>query len=202
MGRASEADQVHETNVDLPTLDDIAVLAFQLGRPPRGLLGIAHRCPHGFPQVVAVYPIVDGKPFPTTYWLTCPFLLRHIGRIEAAGMIGILEQRIREQPGLRDAVKRSHRAAIAVRRRLLSDEDKARLKQERRLEAVLSRGIGGIADWSRLKCLHLHVAYALAQSDPIGDLVLAELEPAGMACPEQTKICSAAKQRSRSADNR
>ncbi|MBN1859091.1 DUF501 domain-containing protein [Candidatus Bipolaricaulota bacterium] len=177
--------------MDPPTVADAVVLKSQLGRTPRGLLGIARRCPYGFPQVIAVYPIVDDKPFPTTYWLTCPHLSRHIGRIEAAGMIGLLEKRVREQPGLRDALDQSHRAAIAVRRQLLSGEDQTRLEQELRLGAVLSRGIGGIADWSRLKCLHLHVAYALAQSNPIGDLVLAELGPTGTVCPEERKICSA-----------
>lgn len=191
MGDPSEADQVLDIGVDPPSLTDVRVLTSQLGRTPRGLIGIAHRCPYGFPQVVAVHPIVDGKPFPTTYWLSCPFLLRRIGRMEAAGMISVLEDRIREQPGLRNALERSHRTAIAVRRRLLSEADLKRLEQEQRLTAVLSRGIGGIADWSRLKCLHLHVAYALAQSDPIGDLVLARLGPNGTACSNDEVICSA-----------
>ena len=201
MGTTSGAEQVFDIRVDPPTLDDIRVLTAQLGRTPRGLLGIARRCPYGFPQVVAVYPIVDAKPFPTTYWLTCPFLSRHIGRMEAEGMISVLENRLREQPDLRRALDRSHRAAIAVRRQLLSEDDLKRLEQEQRLDAVLSRGIGGIADWRRLKCLHLHAAYALAQSDPIGDLVLARLESTGTACPKDKVICSAVK-RSRSADNR
>ncbi len=201
MGTTSGAEQVFDGRVDPPTLDDVRVLTAQLGRPPRGLLGIAHRCPYGFPQVVAVYPIVDGKPFPTTYWLSCPFLSRHIGRMEAEGMIGVLEDRLRQQPDLRRSLERSHRAAIAVRRQLLSEDDLKRLERDQRLDAVLARGIGGIGDWGRLKCLHLHAAYALAQSDPIGDLVLARLEPTGTACPKEKVICSAIK-RSRSADNR
>ena len=193
MGAASGRDQVHDIDVDPPTLDDIRVLTAQLERSPRGLVGIAHRCGYGFPQVVAVYPIVDEKPFPTTYWLSCPFLLRHIGWMEAAGMIAVLEDRVGEQPDLRRALERSHRAAIAVRRKLLSEKDLERLEREQQLAAVLSRGIGGIADWSRLKCLHLHVAYALAQSDPIGDIVLARLrrEPAGTECAEEKVICYA-----------
>ena len=52
---------------------DREIVARQLGRPPRALVGVAHRCPCGQPDVVETSPrLEDGTPFPTLYYLTCP----------------------------------------------------------------------------------------------------------------------------------
>ena len=52
---------------------DAAAVAAQLGRAPRGLRSVAHRCPCGLPDVVRTAPrLTDGTPFPTLYYLTCP----------------------------------------------------------------------------------------------------------------------------------
>ena len=55
------------------TARDLEVLADQLGRPPRGVVGIAARCVCGRPLVVRTAPrLDDGTPFPTTFYLTSP----------------------------------------------------------------------------------------------------------------------------------
>ena len=55
------------------TPEEREVVARQLGRPPRALRAVAHRCPCGQPDVVQTDPrLEDGTPFPTTYYLTCP----------------------------------------------------------------------------------------------------------------------------------
>jgi hypothetical protein len=52
---------------------DLEVLREQLGRPARGVVGIAARCVCGNPTVVATAPrLPDGTPFPTFYYLTHP----------------------------------------------------------------------------------------------------------------------------------
>lgn len=171
------------------TLTDKKIIAWQLGRRPRGLTGIAARCPHGYPQVVVVYPLVDGKPFPTTYWLTCPFLQKEIDHLEAQGMIKVLEARIRTEPELAQRFGRAHRDYIAARLRLLSQKDRIQLEQTGMLAVLTSRGIGGTADFTRVKCLHMHVAHALVASNPIGELVLNALPQ--QACPKEHVICAA-----------
>ena len=51
--------------------EDLQVLEEQLGRVPRGVVGIAARCVCGKPTVVATAPrLEDGTPFPTTFYLT------------------------------------------------------------------------------------------------------------------------------------
>src|SRR5439155_11917820 len=43
----------------------------QLGRRLRGRVRVAVRCGCGLPAVIETFPLVDGEPFPTLYWLTC-----------------------------------------------------------------------------------------------------------------------------------
>ncbi|MEP7023910.1 MAG: DUF501 domain-containing protein, partial [Actinomycetota bacterium] len=67
---------------------DLAVAAAQLGRAPRGVLGVAHRCPCGLPDVLETAPrLPDGTPFPTLYYLTCPRAAAALSRLEAAGLM-------------------------------------------------------------------------------------------------------------------
>ena len=67
-------------------MDDRAIVARQLGRPPRAFGRVAVRCPYGLPAVTEQLPYdSEGEPFPTTYYLTCPHLVSAIARVEAAG---------------------------------------------------------------------------------------------------------------------
>ena len=63
---------------------DLEVLRDQLGRVPRGVVGIAARCVCGRPTVVATAPrLPDGTPFPTTYYLTHPAAVKGASTLEA-----------------------------------------------------------------------------------------------------------------------
>ena len=77
------------------TVRDAAVIAAQLGRPPRGLLAVAHRCPCGLPDVAETSPrLADGSPFPTLYYLTCPRAHAAVSKLEAAGMMRDMTARL------------------------------------------------------------------------------------------------------------
>ena len=139
--------------------------------------------------MLTVYPLVDAQPFPTTYWLSCPFLVKAIDRLESGGAIRALERRLLDDAELRERVDAAHRSAVEERRRLLTDDDASRLVRDGRISGLMTRGIGGIADCAHLKCLHLHAAHALAGANPIGEIVLARLD--ATVCPPQQVICSA-----------
>ena len=95
---------------------DAEVVALQLGRPPRGLRGIAHRCPCGLPDVVETAPrLPDGTPFPTLYYLTCPRATAAVSRLEAAGVMRQMQRRLAEDAGLRAAYRAAHRDYLARR---------------------------------------------------------------------------------------
>jgi len=85
-------------------------------------------------------------------------------------------------------VMRAHRSYIGQRLKLLSPDDLAYLEERRMLPALTQRGIGGIANFARIKCLHLHAAHALVGDNPIGEIVLDLLER--RACPAENVICS------------
>ncbi len=51
---------------EVPSEKDLKTVAAQLGREPRDVSAIAHRCPCGEPDVVQTPPrLADGTPFPT-----------------------------------------------------------------------------------------------------------------------------------------
>src|SRR4051812_50106402 len=67
-------------------MEDRELVARQLGRPPRAFRRVVVRCPFGRPAVTEQSPYDPaGEPFPTTYWVTCRYLVAAISRIEAAG---------------------------------------------------------------------------------------------------------------------
>jgi len=175
--------------VEPEALNDRKVVAAQIGRSPRGQFTVPVRCGYGYPQVIRVHPVVQGKPFPTLYWLTCPFLSKEIDHLEAAGWVKRLEARVIEDGELASAMQAAHRRYCLQRDQSLSSDEKAALEANGTMIGLTGRGIGGISDWDRLKCLHLHVAHGLVDENPIGRIVLNML-PAHECAPKQV-ICSA-----------
>ncbi len=135
----------------MTTIADLATVREQLGREPMPFAGVAARCGAGCPIVVtqpAVTPA--GQPFPTRYWLTCPGLVRAIGRVESDGGVAALERRLASDEPLREAF----------------------LKARARHPGPL--GIGGTRAPVAVKCLHAHAAFALGAGDyAIGDEIVA-----------------------------
>jgi uncharacterized protein len=133
---------------------DLAVIAAQLGRPPRGVLAVAHRCPCGLPDVVRTAPrLPDGTPFPTLYYLTCPRATAAISRLEAAGLMREMTERLRADPRLRAQYLGAHQDYLARR---------SAAAQEAGVDPLPagSQSAGGMPD--RVKCLHALVAQELA----------------------------------------
>ncbi len=133
---------------------DVAVVALQLGRPPRGVLGVAHRCPCGLPDVVETAPrLPDGTPFPTLYYLTCPRAAAAMSRLEAAGLMREMTRRLAEDPGLMQAQVSAHRDYLARRDAAASTAGVRPLPPD----AASAGGMPG-----RVKCLHALAAHELA----------------------------------------
>ena len=134
---------------------DRAAVEAQLGRPPRGLRAVAHRCSCGLPDVVETEPVLaDGTPFPTLYYLTCPRASSAIGRLEGGGVMAEMTARLATDPELAAAYAAAHDDYLARRDTI----------------AVLPGRVsaGGMPD--RVKCLHVLVAHELAApgTNPLG----------------------------------
>ena len=60
---------------------------------------VAARCSFGFPQVLVCRPErKEGSPFPTLFWLTCPYLDRKCGELESLHKIRELEELFSTRP--------------------------------------------------------------------------------------------------------
>jgi uncharacterized protein len=144
---------------------DEAIVEAQLGRPPRGIHAIAHRCPCGNPDVVTTEPrLPDGTPFPTTFYLTCPRAASLIGTLEASGLMKEMSDRLEQDPELAAAYRRAHEAYLAFRESI------------GHVPEIAGVSAGGMPN--RVKCLHVLAAQALAQGrgvNPLGDEVLDRL---------------------------
>jgi hypothetical protein len=141
-------------------MDDEAVVARQLGRQPRAFRRVVVRCPYGRPAVTEQWPRdANGEPFPTTYYLTCPFLVAAISRLEADGGVERWTRAVDGDAELRGSLERAN-------------------EEQRALRPELPGGIAGSTRAGSLKCLHAHAAFALARPGyKLGDRILAELDP-------------------------
>ena len=95
---------------------DLEVLAEQLGRLPRGVVGIAARCVCGRPLVVRTAPrLDDGTPFPTTFYLTSPGAVAAASTLEANGVMREMSERLLEDAELAAAYQKAHEHYLAQR---------------------------------------------------------------------------------------
>lgn len=147
---------------------DSSVLMHQMrGRSfePAIALGIARRCRWGMPQVLLCVPFFRGKPFPTTFWLSCPFLAMMCSQMEALGGIKQLEEFMKDNADDRDWLDFNVEHAL-LRLALLSRGERRYLQKARKgmMDRLRLSGVGGIARRSgfNVKCLHLQVASWLA----------------------------------------
>lgn len=142
---------------------DADIVAEQLGREPRGVAGVAWRCPCGKPGVVATEPrLPDGSPFPTTYYLTCPRAVAAVSTLEADGVMATMSDRLVADPELASRYYRAHEAYLADR-----------LAIGGRVDEIEGISAGGMP--TRVKCLHVLVGHALAAGrgvNPLGDEAL------------------------------
>jgi uncharacterized protein len=144
---------------------DRALVHAQLGRAPRGVVRVAHRCPCGAPDVLMTLPrLPDGEPFPTVYYLTCPRLASAIGTLESSGVMRELEDLLASDADVASAYAEAHVAYLA---------DREGLEVVPEISGISAGGMP-----ARVKCLHVLAAHAMAAGpgvNPLGDMVLARL---------------------------
>ncbi len=164
---------------------DAEVAERQLGRPPEGMLNTSARCSYGAPAALLCSPVVargtkgagdSGKspaePFPTLYWLTCPYLKERVGRLEGGQAFLDIRRMIAEDASFESRFKEASEDYKRLRRKLygeLPSELRASLG-ERAIRSLLSSGPGGVKDYRNIKCLHIHLAnFISGMDDPVGE---------------------------------
>ena len=146
-----------------PTSAELAVVSAQLGRPVRGVVGIAARCACGNPTVVSTAPrLSDGTPFPTFYYLTHPAATAAMSTLEATQVMPELAALLAEDETVAAAYLAAHQAYLA---------DRAQFGDVAEIDGISAGGMP-----TRVKCLHALAGHALAAGpgvNPIGDEALA-----------------------------
>ena len=140
------------------SLTDLELVERQIGRRPRAFARVAVRCPFGRPAITEQAPFdEDGRPFPTQYYVTCPYLVAAISRLEAVGGVERWTQAAQDDPALAQSLATAQ-------------------AEQRRSRPEIDAGIGGSTRTGSLKCLHAHAAFALARPGyELGDRIVAEL---------------------------
>jgi hypothetical protein len=151
--------------------EDIPLVEEQLGRSLRGDVRVASRCPFKVVQVIATSPFLeDGTPFPTLFWLTCPFLQRAVSRLENAEVRRALRRKINDDADFARELSEAEREYCEERElwgREIAGPGKDAFCGR---EGIAGTPAGGI------KCLHAHLAHYLAgYNNPVGREVAAML---------------------------
>jgi hypothetical protein len=145
----------------------VAIVEEQLGRPPRAIRQIAHDCTCGLFDVIETSPrLPDGTPFPTLFYLTCPHATAACSRLESAGVMRDMQERLSTDPVLAQRYQQAHEDYLARREAIEHVEEIAKISA------------GGMPD--RVKCLHVQLGHALAAGpgvNPFGDEVREAVEP-------------------------
>ena len=167
-----------DNSVDWQWTDaDREAVARDLGRAPRGVLGVGMRSANGHPLVVVTAPrLPDGTPFPTTFYLTDAELVAACSRLEAEHFMDQLSQILAEDESVREAYEGAHQDYLA--RRTVAGA----LSGVGNVEEIDNFSAGGMP--TRVKCLHALVGHSLAAGpgvNPIGDLTLTEITRRGWA---------------------
>jgi hypothetical protein len=123
------------------------------------IYAVARRCSNGWPQVVVCRPVTaNGTPFPTVFWLTCPYLDRKCGVLESRQKIHDLEIVLSEN---RSEISKWHHDYANLRKKLM---EKEKIKADNMCAVLKSfeiYGVGGINMVSSpcsAKCIHLQTA--------------------------------------------
>jgi exopolyphosphatase / guanosine-5'-triphosphate,3'-diphosphate pyrophosphatase len=151
-----------------PTPQDLDTISLQLGRPARDVVEIGARCVCGNPLVATTAPrLSNGIPFPTTFYLTHPVLTAAVSRLEAAGVMAEMTERLQQDRELAAHYRAAHEAYLTERDRVGAVAGTDGVPEIRGISA------GGMPD--RVKCLHVLVGHSLAAGpgvNPLGDEAL------------------------------
>lgn len=147
---------------------DERAVAAQLGRSPRAVAAVGHRCPCGLPDVVLTRPeLPGGEPFPTTCYATCPRLNAALSTLEAQGFMREQAARLAADPAVAEQYGAAHGRYLALRAGLGPVPPQ-----------IAAVSAGGMPQ--RVKCLHALAAQSLVEGpgvNPVGDAALAAVGP-------------------------
>ncbi len=126
------------------------------------------------PFVQVCLPVQGQKPFPTLYWLSDSKLDKQIATLESVGAVKNIRQWI-----LEDSVRTQEYSELQAfyrdqRRSFVKLQEMAELPVGGR-KRIWESGIGGLEDWTLVRCLHMQYAFHLVHPNFVGKKIEALL---------------------------
>lgn len=152
------------------TPEDFDIITKQLGRKPIGALEVMVKDRDNNPAVLLVDPLPKGKPFPSMYWLTSPLIHKAIAEIESTAWIKDFENNILpNDSALALRLRQDNEKYRDLRWQLFNKLHPQSSVEESYLKVLRETGVGGIQNFSRVRCLHMHYAYHLVHGGVVGE---------------------------------
>jgi hypothetical protein len=141
------------------------------------ILGVANRCSFGAPQVLACSAEKKAMPFPTTFWLVCPHLVRLAGQIESRNGVSAMSSALaRHEEEWK--IFNLHHARLRIVAMSQIRKNFLRRYAKGKFDSIRRGGVGGIASFSTdaVKCIHLQIASYLGMGfHPAGEWLSGEV---------------------------
>ncbi len=139
-------------------INDLQFIEQQLRRKPRGVIELSTRCKTSHPQVIKTKPIFNKEIFPTLYYLVCSNMIDKVSKLEAQSYIKELQEKIDSNQDFKDRFLVAQENYKRERNTLVENPSQLNESQKEALKS----GIGGVAKFDKIKCLHCHLAHYLA----------------------------------------
>lgn len=147
-------------NMESVLSTDSPIIERQLGRPARGDIAVALRCPYARPAVIVTLPVVsDCGALPPLLWLSCPHAVAAVSGLESEGAVRKFAGKLRNDADARRIFMAEEERLGRVLADLALTSGGSELA-----ERVGPRGVAG-GKPGAVKCLHAHTAYRLAAED-------------------------------------
>lgn len=155
---------------------DLQYIEQQLGRKPQGIIEVTVRSKNGKPLVIKTKPVLvrsrkskvrsEKEIFPTLYYLVSRSVIEQVAKLESESFLSQMQEKVNTDNNFKTALLKAQEEYRNERNSLvdlpLSDSQKE----------ALETGIGGVKDFTRIKCLHCHLAHYLAtKNNPVGEEV-------------------------------
>lgn len=157
--------------------DDLRAIEQQLGRTPSGLQQVMKRTTAGLPAVLRVASVVRRAPFPTLFWISDSRLNKLIHHHESMGMTKRIQRAIDESAEYGKRLVNDHQKHVKLRQSYLGSQVKQEMEIPGVRELLSRKGIGGVANFTRVRCLHAFLAAHLVVPNLVGELLFEWLEP-------------------------
>ncbi len=119
------------------------------------------------PHVQICLPVQKLEPFPTLYWLSDPKWDKKIATLEAGGAVKKMRAWITEDESRASEYKKLQVLYRDQRRSFIKLDEMKKLPIGGR-KRIWETGIGGMEDWSLVRCLHMQYAFHLIHPNFVG----------------------------------